>query len=74
MGKLYIKLKLLDPGIVLLQIIGNFCVPAEAVRKCLLTALTACAKDSGKYPGLLDSRPEKGKSFGTFEVTDIWSE
>lgn len=43
-------------------------------RRIDLELVTRIAKDSGKYPGLLDFRPEKRGWFGTFEVTDIWSE
>lgn len=43
-------------------------------RRIDLELVAKIAKDSGRYPGLLDRRPEKRGSFGMFEVIDIWSE
>lgn len=43
-------------------------------RRIDLELVGRIAKDAGMYPGLLDGRPEKKESFGTFEVIGIWSE
>ena len=43
-------------------------------RRIDLELVKTLAGEAGRYPGLLDYRPEKGGWFGTFEAKDIWAE